>query len=89
MSLLVHRLRPQRTTMHALLFFFGVNFALTSQFDKGVDGLLTEHSRCLNAVRQLEPIYHWAEAPSTNGNGRCPAYPSSKMSSEFLSATRC
>lgn len=54
---------------------FGINFALTSWFDKGVDGLLAEHGKCLNTVRQLEPIYHWEEAFSANGNGRYPGQP--------------
>lgn len=55
--------------------FVGINFALTFWFDEGVDGLLAEHGKCLNAVRQLEPIYPWAEASPPNGNGRCPGLP--------------
>lgn len=60
--------------VHPVVLFWHF-LAFTSQFDKGVDGLLAEHGRCLNAVRQLEPIYHWAEASLANENGRCPGLP--------------
>lgn len=29
----------------------------------------------LNAVRQLQPVHHWAETPSADGNGICPGLP--------------